>query len=160
MSKQEELVRATEEEVYELGTAALTPAEEQLNQWFAEQRLASVTNLEQAACQLITLCTTLISLLLGVLALSKETLPSYLDWMGARLFGIVGIILFFIALMVALDVIRPRDWSVDRKSPDEQRERFDELLNAKSFRLQVAMVLFGGAMSCLVVIILSALWFG
>ena len=69
-----------------------TPRELALGQWWAEQELKSPANLEAAARQIITLVTSLLGLLLAILAVAEDPLPAYLASGGLRLAGGLAIL--------------------------------------------------------------------
>jgi hypothetical protein len=140
-----------------LPTRAESPQQAALYAWFAEQRTKSVDNLEQAARQIITLCTTLLGLLLGLLALTEDPLPTHIHWSGVQWLGGAGVVALLVALGGALYAILPRRIPVNLNDPKDLQNEFDALLARKSLGLQVAVVGFGAGMAFLGIIVVVAL---
>jgi hypothetical protein len=120
-----------------------TPEEAALRDWFDQQALAAPDNLEAAARLIITLVTTLIGLLLGVLAVAGEPLPGYFQYPSVRWLSVAAVGLLLIALAAALVVVFPFRQAVDRQRPSAQQVAFQQLLGRKSAALRVAAVCFG-----------------
>ncbi|MDA0242075.1 MAG: hypothetical protein OT477_01540 [Chloroflexi bacterium] len=123
--------------------------EEVLRQWWNQQRLEGVDNLEKMAREIIGLVTGLLGLLLGVLAVAEDPLPTYLQQWSVRGLGIAAIVAFLVALGTALVVIYPRPWSDLYNQPEAQKAQFDQLLNGKSYWLKWSMRFFGAGVACL-----------
>jgi hypothetical protein len=127
--------------------------------WFAEQRLKSADNLETAARQIITLSTTLLGLLLGLMALSEKTLPVYMQWSGVQWVSGLGVVGLFAALACALWVVTPRPAPATLNDPDNLEEAFAALLAHKNRWLRRAIVLFAAGMLCLTLVVVISLMF-
>jgi hypothetical protein len=140
-----------------LTTRAESQQQAALYAWFAEQATKSVDNLEQAARQIITLCTTLLGLLLGLLALAEDPLPAHMHWSGVQWLGGLGVAALLLALGGALYAIIPRRIPVNLNDPKDLQNEFDALLARKSRGLQVAVAGFGSAMFCLGAVVAAAL---
>jgi len=141
-----------------LPTAKPSAQEDALARWFATQRTQSIDNLEGAARQIITLCTTLLTVLLGLAALTAETLPSYMSAALIRWLSMVGVLALFVALGSALLVVLPGATWVKLNDPADLAAAYDKLLAYKNTGLTIAVVVFGTAMLCLTGVILGALW--
>jgi hypothetical protein len=134
-----------------------TPEEAALRDWFDEQALAAPDNLEAAARLIITLVTTLIGLLLGVLAVAGEPLPGYFNYPSVRWLGVAAVGLLLIALAAALVVVFPFRQAVDRNRPSEQRDAFQRILERKSAALRIAAFCFGLGLLALGAVLVIAL---
>jgi hypothetical protein len=141
-----------------LPTRPERPEEAVLHGWFAEQRLKSADNLETAARQIITLCTTLLGLLLGLMALAGVHTPAYMHWSGVRWLSGAGVILLLVALLAGLSVVLPWQTAVNLSDPNDMAQTWARLLAQKSQGLWLALITFALAMFCLALIILIALW--
>lgn len=135
-----------------------SPEEAALAQWFAEQRTKSVDNLEAAARQIITLCTTLLGILLGLMTLTKETLPEYMQWSGVQWLSGLGVIGLFAALAGGLYVVLPRENPATLNDPDSLQTAFKAILERKHLGLRSAILLFGGGMFCLMLVVVISLF--
>jgi hypothetical protein len=134
-----------------------TGEEAALYAWFAEQRLKSPDNLEAAARQIITLCSTLLGLLLGLLALTDSPLPAHIRWSGVQWLGGLGAAALALALAAALTVILPRPLTAAHNDPDELQAAFASLLARKSRGVWWAALFFGVGMVCLTAVTIIAL---
>ena len=134
-----------------------TEEEQALASWFAEQALASPGNLESAARTIVGLVTGLLGLLLGVLAVSEDPLPSYLWLPWMRLAGVAAIVFLFAALLCALLVLLPRRMVLSRHRPDQQKAAFERMLAWKACWLRGAVVAFGLGVGLLGAILIVAL---
>jgi hypothetical protein len=130
-----------------------------LVKWFAEQRLKSMDNIEAAARQIITLCTALLGSLLGLMALSEETLPRHMQWSGIQWISGIGVVCLFIALACGLYVILPSRKPVNLNDPDALEAAFDRLVFQKNVGLQLSTIIFGIAMLCLMLVVVFSLLF-
>lgn len=139
-----------------LPTEQETAAEAALYAWFTEQQLKSADNLEAAARQIITLCTTLLGLLLGLLALAEDPLPSHMRWSGVQGLGVAGVVALLLALAAALTVVLPRPLTFIKNDPDALQAAFAGLLARKNQRLTWAVWLFAAGMFCLGAIVVIA----
>lgn len=139
-----------------LPTAPETAEEAALYAWFAEQQTKSADNLEAAARQIITLCTTLLGLLLGLLALAGKDLPAHMRWSGVQALSVAGVVALLLALVAALTVIIPRPLTVSLNDPDDLQTAFAALLARKSQGLSWAVWLFAAAMFCLGTVVVIA----
>jgi hypothetical protein len=134
-----------------------TEEERALDRWFAEQGLASPGNLEAAARTIVGLVTGLLGLLLGVLAVSEDPLPSYLWDAGVRPLGVAAIVFLFAALLCALAVLVPRRMAPSRHRPDRQRAAFERMVAWKACWLRAAVVAFALGVGLLGAILIVAL---
>jgi hypothetical protein len=134
-----------------------TEGEKALAAWFAEQALASPGNLEVAAREIVGLVTGLLGLLLGVLSVSGDPLPSslWLPWM--RPLGAIAVACLFLALLCALAVLWPRRTAVSSRRPDRQKAAFDRMLAWKAWGLRAAAIAFGLGVGLLGAILIVAL---
>ncbi len=119
-----------------------TEGERALREWFDKQALAAPDNLEAAARQIITLVTSLLTILLAVLAVAGDPLPAYFAYPTVRWLGVMGVVLLLLALAAALGVVFPFREAVQSARPDEQQAAFARLLQRKSRFLQVAAIAF------------------
>ena len=146
-----------QEEFPTLSTRAETPQEKAMYEWFAEQRFKSVDNLETAARQIITLCTSLLGLLLALMALASSTVPAYMQWSGVRWLGGIGVVLLLFALLAGLGVVMPWQMALNLQNPQELNEAWQKLLARKSQKLWAALIAFASAMICLTLLIFLVL---
>ena len=135
-----------------LPTKKQTAAETALDDWFQKQRLASVDNLETAARQIIGLSSTILTVLLGLMALTEETLPSYMAKPSIQWISWIGLIGLAAGLACALMVVYPRPIHTTN-SPEDQQNDFDALLAFKSRWLGRSVIGFGLGMASLVIVI-------
>ena len=140
-----------------VGVRKETKDERVMADWFAEQALASPGNLEAAARTIVGLVTGLLGLLLGVLSLSEDPLPSYLWDAGVCPLGVAAIAFLLIALLCALAVILPRRIAVSSQRPDQQKEAFERMLARKARWLTVTVIAFGLGVGLLGAILIVAL---
>ena len=134
-----------------------TEEEKALAAWFAEQALASPGNLEAAARTVVGLVTGLLGLLLGVLAVGEDPLPSYLWDAGVRPLGVAAIACLLIALLCALAVLLPRRIAVSSHRPDQQKMAFQRMLARKTRWLRTTVVAFALGVGLLGAILIVAL---
>lgn len=140
-----------------LTTTKEPAAQTALAKWFAEQRIKSVDNLEAAARQIITLSTALLGTLLGLMAITEETLPKHMQWSGIQWLSALGVVGLFIALTFALYVVLPRPHAVALNDPESLQATFSVLLTRKQLGLRLALIIFAGAVFCLMLVILISL---
>jgi len=138
-------------------TRVSTAAEEALAVWFAEQQTKSVDNLEQAARQLITLCSSLLTVLLGITALSAQRPPPYLQSAFFQLCSLVTVLALLATLAAAIVVTMPGANPVISNDPDDMRNVFAELLRYKNRALRAALFAFALGMITLTCMIITAL---
>lgn len=149
-----------ESDVYPtLPTEKESASQTALANWFAGQHLKSVDNLEMAARQIITLCTALLGTLLGLMALTEETLPKHMQWSGIQWISGVGVVCLFIALACALYVVIPQRNPVALNDPESLQTAFTTLLARKHFWLWLAIIIFAVAMACLMLVVVVSLAF-
>ncbi len=134
-----------------------TPAEAAQRAWFEKQALAAPDNLEAAARQLITLGTSLLGVLFGVLSIAGDPLPSYLAMPVVRGLGMAVVVLLLVSLWAALFVVLPRRGEAASGVPASQAEVFQRLLRRKSRALTIAVWAFGLALVCLGAVLVIAL---
>lgn len=134
----------------------ISEEQKQLAQWFQEQKFKSVDNLETAGRELIALTTTLMGLVLGLLALNDD--PSYLDLLLNKFLAAGVVIGLFITLILAVAVIFPKQWHTAENLPDEQARTFQNLLDYKSQRLTYSLIAFAVTMLLAVGFMLSAIF--
>lgn len=134
-----------------------TPRELALRQWWAEQELKSPANLEAAARQIITLVTSLLGLLLAILAVAEDPLPAYLASGGLRLAGGLAILALLGGLWAALIAVWPRRYAAAPDLPQQQAAAFQTIVRFKSRCLAAALTLFGLGLLLLAVVLLLAL---
>ena len=78
----------------------LSPEDERLDKLFDEMEQGSLKTLEDAARQIITLSTTLLSAFFGLLAFKDA--PAYLKFLDVKVLGMLAAGTFFVALLFAL----------------------------------------------------------
>lgn len=140
-----------------LSGAPETAEERALREWWAAQALASLDNLERAARQIITLCTTLLGSLLALLALAENPLPAYLASWAVRNGAAAAALLLLGGLAAALAVVWPRRYAAAADLPEQQRQAFHAMRRFKARLLTVSLTLFGLGLAALVVVLLLAL---
>jgi hypothetical protein len=131
--------------------------EKALREWYASQALASPGNLEAAARTIVGLVTGLLALLLGVLAVDEDPLPSYLWDAGMRPLGVAAISCLLVALLCALTVLLPRRIAVSSHRPDEQKKAFGRMLSRKARWLTLTVIAFGLGLLLLGTVLIVAL---
>jgi hypothetical protein len=136
---------------------AETGEERALPDWFAAQALGSLDTLEAAARTILGLVTGLLGLLLGVLSLSEDPLPSYLWNSPVRALGIGAVVALLAALGSALVVLLPRRLAVSSHRPDLQARAFEAMLARKACWLTATVIAFGGGLLLLGAILIVAL---
>lgn len=134
-------------------------AQTALANWFAEQHIHSIDNLETAARQIITLCTALLGALLGLMALTETPLPQHMQWSGVQWISGAGVVCLFAALACALYVVIPRRHPVNLNDPQNLQNTFETLLRRKQRWLWAAIITFGVAMFCFALIVVVSLSF-
>lgn len=134
-----------------------TAREQALRQWWAEQELKSPANLEAAARQIITLVTSLLGLLLAILAVAEDPLPAYLASSGLRLAGGLAILALLGALWAALIAVWPRRYAAAPDLPQQQAAEFQKIIRFKSQAVMAALILFGLGLLLLAMVLLLAL---
>ncbi|MCO5186832.1 MAG: hypothetical protein M9941_02260 [Anaerolineae bacterium] len=144
-------------DIYEPPQRPERPEEAQLHAWWTTQRTQSVDNLEAAARQIITLGSALLTALLGIMALSGETLPDYMRWSGIRWLSALAVIGLFAALSCALVVIYPFPQTVVRNDPAGNADAFEALLRRKNRWLRLAAIAFAVGMAGLLLVIVISL---
>jgi hypothetical protein len=140
-----------------VGMRDQTDEEKALEKWYAEQALASPDTLEAAARTIVGLVTGLLGLLLGVLSIGEDPLPSYLWEAGVRPLGVAAIAFLLVALLCALMVILPRRMAVSSHRPDEQARGFRTTVARKARWLTVTVVAFGLGVGLLGALLIVAL---
>lgn len=138
-------------------TRAPTAEEEALAAWFTDQQTKSVDNLEQGARQLITLCSSLLTVLLGITALSAQTSPPYLKMPFFQFCSVVTVVMLLITLAAALVVIMPGANPVTINDPASLRSTFAALRSYKNNGLRAALFAFAIGMVTLTGMIVTAL---
>ena len=134
-----------------------TEEEAALDRWFEKQALASPDTLEAAARTLLGLVTALLGILVGVLAMSSDPLPAYLQLPLVRWLGVGTVVALLVALVGALGVVLPRRTRVASSRPDQQADAFQQLLARKSRWLTVTGIAFGLGVVALSAILIVAL---
>jgi hypothetical protein len=134
-----------------------TPEEKALREWYAQQALASPGNLEAAARTIVGLVTGLLGLLLGVLAVDEDPLPSYLWDAGMRPLGVTAIVCLLVALTCALLVLLPRRIEVSSHRPDRQETSFKRMRAWKAWWLRGTVLAFGLGLGLLGAVLIAAL---
>lgn len=150
------------EEVLVLQGEASTATDEELLKWFAAQQIKSVDHVEAGARQIIALCSTLLTILFGLVALTGSAPPIYTQRALFQWLSLVGVVGLFLALFCALMVVIPSTYRVAINDPDALEARFGEILQHKTGGLNLAVVSFTIAMFCLTAMIVGALlvWYG
>ena len=133
------------------------PEEKRLREWFETQALASPNTLEEAARLLIGLVTGLLGALFGVLTISAEHLPAYIHLPLVQVCGVIGVILWLVALLAGLVVLLPRKWQPAPGRPDTESKTFQAILGRKSLWLTVSVSAFGMATLALGIVLVAAL---
>ncbi len=138
-----------------VSSAPLSPADEQLVEYFRDLERKSLDTLEGAARQLITLVTTLLGLFFGVLAFKDN--PRYLACPAVRILGGLAAGFYVLTLFLALDVVMPRRMEVPLANLTRMQRLLHRLFDRKSRSLQWAQVAFALGTLCLLAVILILL---
>mgnify|MGYP001274496853 CR=1 FL=1 len=147
-----------EPEVIEVVAYPADPEARKLSAFFDTLEQESLTRLEEAARQVITLATTLLTLAVGLLALGGDAVPPHLAAPLVLAAGAATIVALFLALVAALDVVVPARYGYRQGSLADRRQALDAMLAHKSRALRAAVVFFGIAMAGLVVLVGVMLW--
>lgn len=110
-------------------SAPLSAQDERLEQFFDEMEQGSLKTLEDAARQIITLCTALLGAFFGLLALKDA--PAYLGFVEIKVIGAGALLAFFMALFFALTAVSPKRYNFARASLTEKRGILNGMLNRK-----------------------------
>jgi hypothetical protein len=141
-----------------VGVRTETPAEAALRAWFDAQVTAAPDNLEGAARLIIGLVTTLLGVLLGVLALASDKTPAFLRTPDIKDISVGGIVLLFMALASGLVVVIPFEGGANSARPVSQAAAFKNLLQRKSAALTVSAVAFGfGVLALSTVLVIAVM---
>ena len=141
-----------------VGSRLLTSEERKLLTFFDTLEQESLTRLEEAARQIITLATTLLALAVGLLALGGDVVPPLLSAPPVLVAGGLTLLALFLALVAALDVVLPARYGYRQGSLADRRQALDAMLAHKSRALRAAVIFFGLAMAGLVVLVGVMLW--
>ena len=138
------------------GVRALTPEEERLADWLAEQHLKSPDRLEAAARQIVGLVTGLVGLLVGVAAVTEQPLPPYMAWPCLRWLMVASLVLLLVSLAAGMVVLWPRRVVYSPHKMAEQRAVFEGILRRKARALGVAIVCFALGIALLAAVLALA----
>ncbi len=105
----------------------------------------------------MTLVTTLLTLLLGVLALASDSAPLFLRSPEIKYLGVAAIALLFIALATSLVVVVPLSEIATSARADTQAAAFLRLLRGKSQALTVSAVAFALGLLALSILLVFGL---
>ncbi len=147
-----------EPEVIEVVAYPADPEARKLSAFFDTLEQESLTRLEDAARQIITLATTLLTLAVGLLALGGDPVPAALAEMPVIGAGGAALVALFLALVAALDVVVPARYSYRQGSLADRRQALDAMLAHKRRALSAAVLFFGFAMLGLLVLAGLLLW--
>lgn len=134
-----------------------TPREAKTRAWFEEQETKAPDNLDGAATHLITLVTGQLTVLFGILALAGDPRPAYLDNSYVKVIGLITIVALWFALLLAVRVIMPSRWLVNRHQPTEQIEILGKILQRKEQHLSASLATFTIGSTTLAILILYIL---
>ncbi|MGB1253633.1 MAG: hypothetical protein ACPG8W_23685 [Candidatus Promineifilaceae bacterium] len=148
------------EQIPEFPAQAETSGNAVLHQWFMEQRIKSVDNLEAGATHLITLTLALLTVLIGIMGLSDGNIPLYMKkWAGLQWLSGIGIVALLISLLCALGVVWPLPYEASIGKPNEIEAAFETLLERKATLGRAAMGWFGAGVVCLgLTVVVALLW--
>ena len=135
-----------------------TDREAALRQFFAEQEVKSVDNLEAGARQIIGLVTALLGLLFGVLALGDKEVAAGLQSPLVMVAGLLAVLLLLAAVLAALGVVLPARYSPRANVPADEEAAFASMLARKRARLDWAVVAFGGGLVAFAVMVGAMIW--
>lgn len=130
-----------QEEEIRVPSAPLSAQDERLEKAFDEMEQGSLKTLEDAARQIITLCTALLGAFFGLLAFKDA--PDYLGFYEIKVIGTGALLAFFIALFFALVAVSPKRYNFARASLTEKRNILDRMLNLKYRFVGLAAWTFG-----------------
>ena len=141
-----------------VGVRVETAQEAAQREWFASQVTAAPANLNEAARQIITLVTTLLGLLLGLLALASGETPLFLRTVEIKAVSLLALALWLVALAAGLFTVVPQLETAASGRPGNQAEVFERILRRKSIALTVAAIAFGLGLLALGVVLALAIW--
>lgn len=130
----------TEVEAIEVPSEKLSSSDERLEKLFDEMEKDSLKTLEDAARQIITLCTTLLAAFFGLLALKDA--PAYLGALEVKLLAGLALGGFFLAALFAFRAVLPREYSFSANDLTGKRHILSSLLNIKKKAVYTAGYLF------------------
>ncbi|NLP09408.1 hypothetical protein GX408_03315 [bacterium] len=145
------------DEIIEVPSEKLTPADERLEALFDEMEKGSLEALESAARQIITLCTTLLAAFWGILAF--KDMPVYITCPDVKSLTVAALVSFFIALAFALRVVLPRHHLFHRADLTGKRTILHNMLKRKRTALRWAAWFFGFAAFMMLITALDVLIF-
>ncbi len=137
-------------------SAPLSPADENLLEYFQDLERASLKTLEEAARQLITLVTALLGLFFGVMAFRDA--PAYLASTAVQALGAAAVVFYVLTLFLALDVVMPRRFERPAADLTAMRAVLQRLFARKSRSLRGAQLAFALATLFLLALILALLF--
>jgi hypothetical protein len=132
-----------------VGIRVESPEEKRLREFFDEQEIKSLANLEDAARLLIGLVTGLLGALFAVLTVASNPLPAYLKLPLVRALGVGSIVFLLMGFGAAIIVVLPREWRMKSALPADEAKTFQAMLAHKSAWLSQAVVWFGAGVALL-----------
>lgn len=126
-----------------------SPESAALGAWWQEQWLKSIDQMEATARELIALASALIGLLVGLMALTENPLPTYMKSLPLRGLMVVGVLCLLVALGCGLAVLWPRRWVDAPHRPDIQQANWQKLVQQKQVWLMGSGAAFGLGLFCL-----------
>lgn len=133
-----------------------TSEDRELREWFEQQKRGNIDRLEAGAQTLIQLVTGLYGVVFAVLALGDQ--QANLGRASVRWAGSIGTLLFFGALLAAVQVVWPRANSYQPGNLSEMQQVYERMVARKARWLRVAQGAFLLGMICLLVLIFAILW--
>ncbi len=130
------------EKIVAASARAPRPDEEALHAWFAEQEKDPTKQIDAGAQQIIQLVTALYAVIFGVLAFASDPMPAYLAQANVRIFGLVTVVAYLVALLAALAVIMPGAYRYAKASQTRLEATFAAVMRRKVWGLGVALFCF------------------
>lgn len=124
-----------------VASSTLSDEDERLEKLFDEMESGSLETLENAARQIITLCTALLGAFFGLLAF--KDVPAYLVYTEVKVMGGIALAAFFVSLFFAILAVSPYRYEFPRASLTAKRKALDKMLDRKIFAVRWASWIFG-----------------
>jgi hypothetical protein len=120
-----------------------TDEQEQLVTLFNTLETQQLEFLDQAGKRIIELSTGLLGILFAVIALGDKFPPTYLQGnLPAKGLTVAAVVLYLVALVVAVLGIQPRDYQRYRHNLSKMRDELTRMVNYKARWVKVAAMLF------------------
>jgi len=126
-----------------LDSQPVTDAQKRLLTFFDDVERQQVDFLQEAGKRIIEVTTGLLGVLYAVTAFGDKFPPPYLkDNPLAKGAAILALVLYLLAMALALRAVQPRDYQRYRNNLSKMQEVFDQIVQSKARALQGAGICF------------------